>query len=278
MAWTLSDSVDEFRAAAGTLVDAHPAEHTVLLSVSQRIADAGPRAFGPQPARFGWWREDEAEPVAGAFLEAPPYPVRLSIMPGKAAAELAHLLGDSTTSVGGWRAAVDSFVDAWTSATSGTSSVQTNQRLYRLGELTIPTVPGDARLATGGDRSLVVTWWKAFADEMGGPHGDIEAAVDSRLVSGAVWLWEHGGDTVSVAGASPVVAGMSRVGSVYTPPEYRGRGYASAVTARASADARGRGAEQVLLYTDLANPTSNSIYQQLGYRPVADEIIVDLHR
>jgi predicted GNAT family acetyltransferase len=278
MSWTLSDSVEEFRAAAGTLVDAHPAENTVLLSVSQRIADAGPRAFGPQPARFGWWREDESEPVAGAFLETPPYPVRLSIMPEKAAAELAYLLGDSTTSVGGWRAAVDSFVDAWTSATGGTSSVQMNQRLYRLGELTIPPVPGDARLATTGDRGLVIQWWNAFADEVGGPHGDTEGAVDSRLLSGAVWLWEDRGDTVSMAGASPVIAEMSRVGPVYTPPEHRGHGFASAVTAAASVDALARGAAQVLLYTDLANPTSNSIYQQIGYRPVADEVIVDLHR
>ena len=55
-------------------------------------------------------------------------------------------------------------------------------------------------------------------------------------------------------------------------------GFASAATAAASADALARGAEEVLLYTDLANPTSNSIYQQIGYRPVADEVIIDLQR
>jgi predicted GNAT family acetyltransferase len=79
-----------------------------------------------------------------------------------------------------------------------------------------------------------------------------------------------------MAGASPVVAGMARIGPVYTPPAARGRGYGSAVTAAASADAIRRGAEQVLLYTDLAHPTSNAIYQRLGYRPVADEVIVEL--
>jgi len=70
------------------------------------------------------------------------------------------------------------------------------------------------------------------------------------------------------------VAGMLRVGPVYTPPELRGHGYASAVTAAASLRAREAGAQEVLLYTDLANPTSNSIYQRIGYRPVEDRVVL----
>lgn len=68
---------------------------------------------------------------------------------------------------------------------------------------------------------------------------------------------------------------MSRIGPVYTPTDQRGRGYASAVTAAASAHALAQGAAEVLLYTDLANPTSNSIYQQIGYRPVEDCLTLD---
>jgi predicted GNAT family acetyltransferase len=67
---------------------------------------------------------------------------------------------------------------------------------------------------------------------------------------------------------------MVRVGSVYTPSELRGRGYAGAVTATVSQAARDAGAAEVLLYTDLANPTSNALYQRLGYRPVEDRVML----
>ena len=78
----------------------------------------------------------------------------------------------------------------------------------------------------------------------------------------------------AIAGVTRQVAGMLRVGPVYTPPELRGRGYASAVTAAVSLRAREAGAEEVLLYTDLANSTSNSIYQRIGYRPVEDRVVL----
>jgi predicted GNAT family acetyltransferase len=79
---------------------------------------------------------------------------------------------------------------------------------------------------------------------------------------------------MAVAGVSPAAAGVARVGPVYTPPAARGRGYGSAVTATASQAAIDAGASHVVLYTDLSNPTSNAIYQAIGYRPDhdADEV------
>lgn len=79
---------------------------------------------------------------------------------------------------------------------------------------------------------------------------------------------------MSLAGVTRQVVGMIRVGPVYTPPELRGHGYASAVTADVSRRAREAGADEVLLYTDLANPTSNSIYQNIGYRAVEDRVVL----
>jgi predicted GNAT family acetyltransferase len=71
---------------------------------------------------------------------------------------------------------------------------------------------------------------------------------------------------------------MSRIGPVYTPPEHREHGYASAVTAAAAAWALAAGACHVVLFTDLANPVSNSIYPRLGFRPVHDAVEFDLSR
>jgi predicted GNAT family acetyltransferase len=277
MGWTLSDAVGDFLAAAGPMLAAHPAENTVLLTVSRRIVEAGPNTFGSDAARFGWWRSDDRSPVAGAFLETAPYPLRLSVMPPVAAAALADELGAAEHGVGGEVSTVDAFVEAWTATTGGTATVRLHQRLYRLARLVTPSVPGDARPADRTDRPLLLRWFGEFITELDAVPGNVEAAVASRLDGGVIQIWEDDARPVSMAAASPVIAGMARVGPVYTPRDRRRHGYASAATAAASAEAIARGAEQVLLYTDLANPTSNSIYQKLGYRPIGDDVIVDLH-
>ena len=94
--------------------------------------------------------------------------------------------------------------------------------------------------------------------------------VDDRLSYRGLTLWEDAGRPVSMAGLTRMAAGQVRVGPVYTPPGLRGRGYAGAVTCVVSQAARDAGAGQVLLFTDLANPTSNALYQRLGYEPVED--------
>lgn len=85
-------------------------------------------------------------------------------------------------------------------------------------------------------------------------------------------VWEVGGEPVAQASARAVVAGMTRIGPVYTPPEHRGRGHATAVTAAAARWALDRGARHVLLYTDLANPTTNRLYPRPGSRPSYDAL------
>jgi predicted GNAT family acetyltransferase len=78
-----------------------------------------------------------------------------------------------------------------------------------------------------------------------------------------------------MAGATPLIAGQIRVAPVYTPAPLRGRGYAGAATTEVSRAALAAGADEVLLFTDLANPTSNGLYQRIGYRPVADFAVYD---
>jgi predicted GNAT family acetyltransferase len=152
--------------------------------------------------------------------------------------------------------------------------VQMRMRLYRLGELVQPDPlpPGGPRVADAGDRELLVAWTTAFAAEAGVAAHDVETAVDRQLGHGGLALWETGSAPVCMVGTSRRVAGTSRIGPVYTPPPLRGRRYASALTAAASRAALDGGASEVLLFTDLANPTSNALYQRLGYRPVEDRI------
>ena len=104
------------------------------------------------------------------------------------------------------------------------------------------------------------------------PIGDVPRMVEHRISSGGLTLWEDGGRTVAMAGTSTVVAGVARIGPVYTPPARRCHGYGAAVTAAATRAGLAAGADRCMLFTDLANPTSNALYPRLGYRPVGDAV------
>jgi predicted GNAT family acetyltransferase len=114
----------------------------------------------------------------------------------------------------------------------------------------------------------MIHWTRAFQDEVGEPADDIEHRVDTALAGGHLWLWDDG-DTASMALSREPVEGVVRVSGVYTPVAKRKRGYAEACVYALSKRLRGVG-YRCVLYTDLANPTSNSIYRRIGYKAVAE--------
>jgi predicted GNAT family acetyltransferase len=140
--------------------------------------------------------------------------------------------------------------------------------MYRLGQLRHPTgVPGRARLAGSDDVGIVTEWLVAFQAEAQrqGQSQDAASIADRRTQAGEVTLWAQAEKPVSMAACSRPAHGVARVGPVYTPPAHRRHGFGAAVTAAATARALESGATYVVLYTDLANPTSNSVYQSIGY-------------
>jgi predicted GNAT family acetyltransferase len=174
------------------------------------------------------------------------------------------------------------FAELWSRRTGTPTSTNMRQGIYAL-ELVepLPAVPGSARVATAGDRELALSWMLAFSDEAlheGGPGQErAEEMLDYRLSSpsAGIFLWEDGGVPVSMAGWGGRTPNGIRIGPVYTPPDLRGRGYATALTAELSQQLLdGRmfegGRRFCFLYTDLANPTSNAIYERIGYRRMAE--------
>jgi len=135
---------------------------------------------------------------------------------------------------------------------------------------------GSMRPAEHADRALVLRWVEAFSTEVlheSGPDGArLERSVDARLAGGDAGfaLWEANGRPVSLVGFSGPTPNGIRIGPVYTPPEHRGQGYGSALTAGVSARQLARGRRFCFLYTDLGNPTSNAIYVRIGYERVCD--------
>ncbi|MGV9264575.1 GNAT family N-acetyltransferase [Kitasatospora sp. NPDC003701] len=283
MTWTFSTSLGDFRAVAGDFLAAEPTLNTVPLTVLDRLAKDGPHALGPGRPRFGWWREDPRGPVSGAFVQTPPFGVVLGAMTGRTAGHLAQALaaaGEALPSVQGNKQVTTVFARTWERTTGGRAKLRAHERLYRLGAL-VPPEPapsGRARPAAEADHGLLVAWHEAFLAEstVALPGADLGALVGRRIAEGLLHLWEDDGRPVSFAGVSPVIAGMSRIGPVYTPPGLRRRGYASGIVAAGSQHALTRGATEVLLYADLANPTSNSVYRQLGYVMVQDALVLDL--
>jgi GNAT superfamily N-acetyltransferase len=211
-------------------------------------------------------------------MHTPPFGVTLTPAPAGVTAALAETFaarGRFPAWVMADTATAPSFAAAWERHTGQPARVGRRSRLYRLGRLLPPDPgpPGRARVATAADSGLLLDWLEAFGREAD-DHGahDLQRTVADRLSYGGLTLWEAGGGPVSMAGLTRAVAGQARVGPVYTPPERRGQGFGGAVTAAVSQAAKDAGVGEVLLYTDLANPTSNALYQRLGYEPVSDSV------
>jgi len=283
MAWTLTESLDSYLACAGEFLRSRPVRHTVQLSVAESLHIRGASAFGETAPLFGWWQSAEGE-VTAALLHTPPYQLLLTRLPGDSAQLLAEELagrGRQLAGVSGELGDAAAFAAAWSELTGEGCREFRRIRLFRLGHLEppAPAPDGAARAATSADRDLLESWFQAFGAETGELGRHHREVVDDRLSFGGLTLWEADGAAVSLAGAQRQVAGVVRIAPVYTPPERRGRGYGGAVTAAVSQAALDAGAAHVVLFTDLANPTSNALYRRLGYRQVEDRVMLQFqHR
>ncbi|MGW1340288.1 GNAT family N-acetyltransferase [Kribbella sp. NPDC002412] len=249
-----------------------PVLHTIIMSNVHAQASSGRTA--DEPSYFASVHDGDA--VVGAAMRTPGRNVYLGALPSEFAEAVADAYLDvlpELNGVAGDRLAALRFADRWCARHGGTATETKGTRLHRLGTLTPLAAEGSPRLMTGDEVELVASWAKAgFAEELGGDY--LDWAKD-HLEHGTMWIWETGGEPVSMVGYHLPLYGACRVGPVYTPPERRRNGYAGALTSHVSAEILAQG-NQACLYTDLANPTSNKIYFQAGYRPVADFIDVEL--
>jgi hypothetical protein len=274
MAWHVTSDIDEFENAAGDFLLADPVRNTVLLTVTASLKSSGADAYGDAPPYFGWYDDDSG--IQGAFLRTPPRPALVSDAPEHAVESLVEVL-EGVRGLSGPDGSVRAFAHAWHVATGRHAKVASNRHLYRLTELTPPREwpPGGPRAAAEADRDVLAQWFTVFGTDVGAPIRDPMRAVDRCLANGELLLWEVGAVPVAMAGATRPIAGVTRVAPVYTPATLRGRGYAAAVTA----DISWRGMEaghQVILFADMANATSNALYQRLGYRAIGRWSELDL--
>ena len=168
------------------------------------------------------------------------------------------------------------FAEAYSAAKGIDFRICTEQRIYEL-EKVNPEIPviGELRLARESDMNFLPYWIEGFnADCFGKPPSVKSDPEQYRyfINKQKLYILEDNGIPVSMSQINREMQTVCGVSEVYTPPYFRGRGYASSCVAGVSRIILERGYAKCILYTDLANPTSNRIYQKIGYRPICDSL------
>ena len=242
----------------------------MLLSVA--AGRAGTPSHAPGQDLWLWVEDDRGEAVAAA-QHTPPYGAYLSTGPVEAARALARTLArlrPELPGVGGPRPLPEEFADEWRRLGGAAATVAMEQGVYVADAVTAPTgVRGAMRPGSAAEAPLLERWAvDGFPTEV-----DPADLVRPRIAESRLVVWDVDGAPVSMAAVTPPQGGVTRVHLVYTPPERRCHGYAGALVAALTGRELAEG-RRCMLYTDLQNPTSNHVYQGVGYRQVADAVML----
>ncbi|MBA3645496.1 MAG: GNAT family N-acetyltransferase [Gemmatimonadaceae bacterium] len=276
-------SAENFSAASVAFLVAREAENNLLLGITSDLVGGG--TFGAEPPYMAVARRGGA--MTAVAMRTPPFGVTLSATEDLDAIDvIAEDVAREYPSIPGLIApvsAADRFASKWESLKPERRLVRANERIHKCSTVNRTRSPrGEMRVFRESDRELAVQWRKLFISEskLPNPGGDAElrAGIDRHLRSrdGGYFFWDVDGENVSMAAAGGRTPNGIRIGPVYTPPSYRGKGYATSLVADLTQMMLERGLSFCFLFTDLANPTSNSIYAQIGYVPVIDCTMYDL--
>lgn len=252
---------------AGAFLTSDPVRHNVILTLLRA------RVAHPEPGRY--WVIDVDGEIAGVVFQSPldhfaaVTPMTTDVMT-EAVVRIADE-GVRLPGIDGDAATAARFAGAWTECTRSAAVPVLGERIYEV-DTVLParSAVGALRLALVGDFDRVAQLMREFALEIAEVEGDEDEHTRQRLDAGQLWVWDDQ-EIVAVAGLSKPAAGAVRIGPVYTSVDRRTRGYATALVAAISARARADGL-RCILYTDLGNAGSNSIYRAIGYVAVAEGI------
>jgi len=233
-----------------------------------------------QPIYWATVEEDSRDgdaAIVGCVFRTPPHHVGVTELPDAAVEPLVSSLRETYLSlpgVGGPERTASALAGAWTARFGGRWLVEHRQRLHSLTAVRFPSspAPGTLRLALAADLPVARAWMAGFIRETGARHVGADTA--GRLIDqGRLHFWVDR-EPRCMVGAVRDTPNTAGVAAVYTPQQFRNRGYASVAVATLSRQLLDAGKHSCFLYTDLANPVSNSVYRQIGYEPIDD--VVDL--
>ena len=261
----------DFLAQAGNWLEQAEAENNLILGIAAFFKS---NSNQPKIEPSFFTVEDDGIIVGGALM-TPPRRLLITRMSDPTAALLADYLlaeGAPVPGVLGPKECARLFAENWIAKTGSLSRLRMSERIYACESVIVPILsPGALRPATQDDESLLVEWAGEFCREA--KIEDETAYTQAQLprLIGKEWLyvWD-GGAVVSMAGLGRETAHGIAVSLVYTPPRWRNKGYASSCVAKLTNRMLDNGKKFCCLFTDLANPISNSIYQRIGYREICD--------
>lgn len=268
----------DFLMKAGDLLRSDEARYGLVYGIA-RLVNANPHHYGEEDPLF--CVVNDSNGISAMTWRTPPYPVGLAWHAGDPEqavpllVEAVHKRWAEVPGVTGHREVTDPFADRWCRHFGASIKSTMAQRIYRLDSVNnVPSIPGRMRLATLADKDLVSVWQRAFMAEALGPTNQNmpERDVAPLIEKGTIYLWEYSGNPVSMVTKGRPTEHSISVTLVYTPPELRRHGYATACVATACRDILRSGYDFCTLYTDLSNPTSNSIYMKIGFEPVCDSV------
>ena len=272
--------VAAYIARLGPFLAAREPEHMLILGITSSI-EAYPDIWEAPPYLAA---VTDGDRIVMAAIRTPPWRLVLGEIddPGVLPLLVDDLAGTAAghdlPGVMGPDPGVEAFASAWAAEVGVRAEIAMRERSFKLERVQpVRRPPGAMRAATEADRSLLAEWLLASAAEAvpGDPPNDPQPVIDRYFAGGSrgLRLWADGGRVVSLAGFGGQTPHGIRVGPVYTPTEVRNRGYARALVADLSAERLAVGLRYCFLFTDLANPTANRIYQEIGYEPVRDVAI-----
>ncbi len=269
--WVLSET--------GVFLSSEPVHHYLVLTLLQS------RITHYEPGRY--WVAQDNKTTVGVVVQSPLNSrVLITPMTSEVVPAVVNAISEATVAlpgVGGDAATTAHFAGEWAERHKSPVFPFLGLRLYEVNEVqNFSDVKGHFRKAVLDDRELLIDWVSRFSVDIGEKENTSDDAelqkrkdassriVDSYLSDGYLWLWENT-EPVSMVARTTAVAGVVQVQHVYTPQEHRNRGYATACVGKMSKHILDEG-NRCILYTDLNNPISNTIYRRIGYRAVAEAI------
>ena len=253
---------------AKVFLSSKPVHNNVILTLLHA------RVAAYKPGRY--WVATDGNAVVGVVFQSP---LRFQAIVTPMEPDVVHSVVNAISEakvklpgVGGDAATAAHFAGQWAERQKSAVVPFMGQRIYEVDAVEEPTgVKGHFRKAVIGDRERLTDWvCRFYADTTSVRESEAEELVDERLSAEQLYLWDNAG-AVSIAGRTVPVEGVVRVQLVYTPPENRSKGYASACVASLSKQIRDEG-YRCILYTDLGNPISNAVYRRIGYNVVVEGI------
>jgi len=266
---------ERFLAAAEQWLLEAETESNLLLGIA--LNSRGREPTDPPPY---WATVHDENGIVGCACRTPPHLLVLSRVPDAAIAALVEDVGrvyPALNGVNGPTEDAEAFARTWIARHGGTSRTRFRMRLHELTRVSFAgdMPPGSLRKATQADLPLARAWVDEYVRDVGLPFAAPDMA--QRLIGrGQLFFWVDAGRPRSMAASTRETRSGCAINTVYTPPRFRRSGFATAAVTTLSDTLLKSGRRFCTLYTDLANPTSNSIYAKIGYRPIRDDAEIAL--